>query len=100
MSKLQLVVTGHVGQNVKHDTVGDKKVCNFSVAHSVGKDEDKKTVWIEYAAWGRRAEICEAIELKTGDKITVFSEWLTPNAYLKGGEAVGKIKAYVDHIEK
>lgn len=101
MSKMDLIICGHVGKNVSYADVDGKQVCNFSVAHSVGKDEDKKVVWIEFAAWGNKAAICEAIELQTGDKVTVYSGWVTPDAYTNNdGKVIPKIKAVVDHIEK
>jgi len=100
-----MTICGNVGE-VSYNKVNEKKVCNFSIAHNVGKDENKRVLWIDCAAWdgesGRgQASICEAIELKKGDKVTVWSEWITPDAYLtKDGAAVGKIKATVGHIEK
>ena len=104
MSRLTLTICGHVGK-VTYNDVNGKKVCNFSVAHSRGKDEKKQTTWIEFAAWNGEngngmASVCEAIELKTGDKVTVWAEWMEADAYIKDGAAIGKIKANMTHIEK
>lgn len=56
---LNLTIVGHIGQDARTNTVQDKKVINFSVAHTTKfKDKDGKeqsrTTWVECAWWTDR----------------------------------------------
>jgi len=56
---IELTIIGHLGQNaeVKHvENAGNKKVINFSVAHTEKwKDKENvsqsRTIWVECAYW-------------------------------------------------
>lgn len=63
MLKIQII--GHVGQDAKVNQVNDKKVINFSVAHTERfKDKDsgkevEKTVWLNCQYWVDNTRIAE-----------------------------------------
>lgn len=54
---LQIVAAGHVGKAGElRTTQSGTKVLNFSVGTDVGFGQNKKTVWLECAMFGDRAE--------------------------------------------
>ena len=60
-------IAGNVGKNAEVRTVGDKRVANFSVAVSEGRD---KTTWFDCGLWGDRADKL-AQYITKGSKIAV-----------------------------
>jgi len=49
--------SGNLGSDPESRQVGDRQVCNFSVAVN-GRRDDPPT-WVRVAAWGKLAEVCQ-----------------------------------------
>lgn len=66
-------ISGRVGRDGEVRSVGDQKVCNFSVAENIGFGEKKTTQWWSCALWGKRGESL-AQYLTKGSAVTVCGE--------------------------
>lgn len=62
-----LTIAGNIGNARGPNSVGDKRVLNFSVAVQEGRD---RTTWFDCALWGERADKL-APYIQKGGKITV-----------------------------
>ena len=81
-------VVGRIGRDLSVKELGSgKKVLNFSVASSEGKE---KTTWIEVMAWEKTAELISKFFTK-GDMIAL-SGYLQDNSYEKNGVTVKGLK--------
>lgn len=96
-------VTHHIGnltdKPLLRTTNGGKKVCNFDIAVTMGKD--KNPLFISIAVWDERlAEYCEKY-LEKGSKVAVSGSLDYPYAYKseKSGEARCNIKIKADKVE-
>ena len=49
--------SGHLGSDPELRAVGDRQVCNFSVAVN-GRRDDPAT-WVRVAVWGKQVEACQ-----------------------------------------
>jgi single-strand DNA-binding protein len=79
-------------------TPNGKAVCNIALAYDIGFGDNKRTQWIDGALWEKRAEAM-AQYLKKGTQVYVVMTDLEAEAYLKNGEAVGKLKGRVVEIK-
>lgn len=52
------ILTGlmRLGRDAEVKTVNGDKVANLSLAYDHGRKDDKATVWVDAALWGKRAE--------------------------------------------
>ena len=76
----------------------DGKVCNFTVAASVGYGQYKRTGFIRVTAWNGLGKTCMEY-LKKGSKVYV-SGTPTVNVYTnKDGNAAGNMELQLDDIE-
>ena len=76
----------------------DGKVCNFTVAASVGYGQYKRTEFIRVTAWNGLGKNCMEY-LKKGSKVYV-SGTPTVNVYTnKDGNAAGNMELQLDDIE-
>lgn len=76
----------------------DGKVCNFTVAASVGYGQYKRTEFIRVTAWNGLGKTCMEY-LKKGSKVYV-SGTPTVNVYTnKDGNAAGNMELQLDDIE-
>ena len=74
------------------------KVCNFTVAASVGYGDYKRTEFVRVAAWNGLGETC-AKYLRKGSKVFI-SGIPTVNTYLNNtGEAAGNLELRLEEIE-
>lgn len=73
---------GELNESPKHDPV-----VNFPLAVNVGTTNNKETMWVDCAVWGKRAEAL-APYLKTGTKVTVVGRQKT-DTYTKRDGSVG-----------
>jgi single-stranded DNA-binding protein len=64
-------VTGHIGKQPLTKQVGSKLVCTCSVAVSWGKNDDRKTVWVDVQAWEDFGMAELLADFSKGDAITV-----------------------------
>lgn len=54
---LKVFAAGRVGQDAKHTTTqGGTDICSFSLACDVGFGDNKETVWLDVAKFGKGAE--------------------------------------------
>ena len=76
----------------------DGKVCNFTVAASVGYGQYKHTEFIRVAAWNGLGKTCQEF-LRKGSKVWA-SGVPTVNTYINNdGEATGNLELRLDEIE-
>ena len=76
----------------------DGKVCNFTVAASVGYGQYKRTEFIRVTAWNGLGKTCMEY-LKKGSKVYV-SGTPTVNVYTnKDGNAAGNMELTLDEVE-
>jgi single-strand DNA-binding protein len=54
MSMITMSAIGRLGRDPEFKSVGDKQVCNFSVAVDVWKKGGKATQWVNVASWSER----------------------------------------------
>ena len=74
------------------------KVCNFTVATSVGFGDYKRTEFVRVAAWNGLGEACGRY-LRKGSKVFI-SGTPTVNTYLNSnGEAAGNLELRLEEIE-
>ena len=68
---LQVFAAGRVGQDAKHTTTqGGTDICSFSLACDVGFGDNKQTVWLDVAKFGKGAEGLSRY-VKKGNQLTV-----------------------------
>lgn len=75
--------TGRLPRDAELKEVGENKVCNFTVASDVGYGDNKKTLWIECAIWGKKGEALNGY-LKKGQQVFIDGE-LSSREYEKDG---------------
>ncbi len=76
----------------------DGKVCNFTVAASVGYGQYKRTEFVRVAAWNGLGKTCMEY-LKKGSKVFVTGTPMV-NVYTnKDGNAAGNMELQLDDIE-
>ena len=76
----------------------DSKVCNFTVAASVGYGDYKRTEFVRIAAWNGLGETCMKY-LRKGSKVYV-SGTPTVNTYVNSnGEAAGNLELRLEEVE-
>lgn len=68
---LKVFAAGRVGQDAKHTTTqGGTDICSFSLACDVGFGDNKQTVWLDVAKFGKGAEGLTR-HVKKGNHLTV-----------------------------
>ena len=68
---LKVFAAGRVGQDAKHTTTqGGADICSFSLACDVGFGDNKQTVWLDVAKFGKGAEGLTRY-VKKGNQLTV-----------------------------
>lgn len=74
---LKVIIAGRLGKNAEHRTTqGGTDVCSFSVATDVGWGENKHTVWVDVAKFGKGAEGLTRY-LTKGTSVTVVGDLST-----------------------
>ena len=74
---------GRLGADAELKEVSGYKVCNFSIGTNVGYGDNKKTLWVDCAIWGKQGEGAVKYLLK-GQQIFVNGE-LSTREYEKDG---------------
>ena len=70
--------TGRLGRDSKtNQTQGGTSVCNFALAVESGFGDNKKTIWLDCALWGKRAEGALPQYLIKGAQVAVSGEMAT-----------------------
>lgn len=74
---LKATLAGRVGKDAVHNSLRDgTDICNFSVACDVGYGENKTTVWVDVAKFGKGAKGLSGY-VRQGDPITVVGDLST-----------------------
>lgn len=68
------IISGHLGKDPEIRATTNSHVCNFSIATSRGKDEKKKTTWINVVIWGDNAKRIHRL-VRKGDGVTIIGQW-------------------------
>lgn len=88
---------GYLGRDAEVKTVGQNKVCNFSVAVATGWGDKKSTLWVSCGLWGERGEKL-AQYLTKGSAVTVSGD-VDVRAYsAKDGTAKAEITCNVQRV--
>lgn len=93
------IFSGNIGrdaelnQSPKHDPV-----CNFPLAVNVGTINNKETMWVDCALWGKRAESLTQYLLK-GTKVTVVGRQRTDTYTKKDGSLGYKLVLTVVEVD-
>ena len=70
--------TGRLGRDSKtNQTQGGTSVCNFALAVESGFGDNKQTIWLDCALWGKRAEGALPQYLIKGAQVAVSGEMAT-----------------------
>ncbi|MCR4297236.1 MAG: single-stranded DNA-binding protein [Gallionella sp.] len=74
---LKITAVGRLGQNAKHSTLQNgTDICSFSLACDVGFGDNKQTVWLDVAKFGKGADGLSKL-LSKGDPVTVVGDLST-----------------------
>ena len=74
---LKVMIAGRIGKDAQHRTTqGGTDICSFTVACDVGFGENKSTVWVDVAKFGKGAEGLARF-IRKGDPITVSGDLAT-----------------------
>jgi len=86
-------IEGHAAADAEFKNIGQKQtpMASVRIGVSEGKDENKKTEWVNCIIWGKRAE--EARQIKKGDAVRIEGKLQTRNY-----EDKEKIKRYVTEV--
>jgi len=99
MNKLEII--GNLTRDPESRQVGEKSVCNFTVAvNRRQKDKDGNSVadFFRISAWGKIGEICQKYLLK-GRKVAVVGP-VSVHAFKDNeGEARATLEVYAEEVE-
>lgn len=88
-------VTGRLTRDPQFFGEGEKRRVLFSVAFNRGKDDRRKTTFIDCIAWGRRADILESF--KKGSGVSLSGD-LETDVWEKDGQKQSRIRLNVNTI--
>ena len=96
-----LCITGHLGRDAEHKSVGETDLLSFSVAGVSGWGDKKKTVWVNCAFWGNgaKADGFFAGVLVKGQKVCVSGELSVEEYTNKNDEERQSLSLRVNQIE-
>ncbi len=89
-------VTGRLVRDPQFFGEGEKRRVVFSVAFNRGKEERRKTTFIDCIAWGRRADILESF--KKGSGVALSGELETDSWEDKEGQKHSRIRLNITTI--
>lgn len=103
MSVNKMILIGNLGNDPELKTVGDRKVCQFSIACNekwVDKNGNKqeRVEWTTIVVWGPQAEVC-AKYLKKGREVYVEGPKRTRSYDDKDGVKRYMVECYATHVE-
>lgn len=74
---LKVIIAGRLGRNAEHRRTQDgTDICSFAVASDVGWGDNKRTIWVDVAKFGKGAEGLTKY-LHKGDAVTVVGDLST-----------------------
>lgn len=89
-------VTGRLTRDPQFFGEGEKKRVVFSIAFNRGKEERRKTTFIDCIAWGRRADILESFQKGSG--VSVSGELETDTWEDKEGNKQSRLRLNITTI--
>lgn len=93
-----LTAFGHLGRDAELKRIGDYDVCEFSMAVSRKRGDEKSTAWYRCQVWGERAAKVAPM-LEKGKAVLVVGD-LTPRDYTtKQGEPRYSLDVRVNTLE-
>ena len=93
------IFSGHIGRDGElNKSPNHDPVCNFPLAVNVGTTNNKDTMWIDCALWGKRAESL-AQWLTKGKKVTVVGRQTVDTYAKKDGSTGYKIVLNVIEVD-
>lgn len=93
------IFSGHIGRDGElNKSPNHDPVCNFPLAVNVGTTNNKDTMWIDCALWGKRAESL-AQWLTKGKKVTVVGRQTVDTYSKKDGSTGYKIVLNVIEVD-
>jgi single-strand DNA-binding protein len=86
-------IEGHAAADCEVKTVGSKgtPMASLRIGVSEGKDDKKKTEWVNCVIWGKRAE--DAREIRKGDAVRIEGKLQT-----RSYEDKNKVTRYVTEV--
>ncbi len=93
------IFSGNIGRDAELNTSPNHDpVANWPLAVNVGTTNNKETMWIDCALWGKRAEaLCQY--LKTGTKVTVVGRQRTDTYTKRDGTTGYKLVLNVIEVD-
>lgn len=88
---------GYLGRDAEVRTVGDNKVCNFSIAVRTGWGDRESTLWVSCALWGERGDKLSQY-LTKGSAVTVSGDVDIRQYDKKDGTAGAEMTCNVQRI--
>lgn len=74
---LKVIIAGRLGRNAEHRRTQDgTDICSFPVACDVGWGDNKRTLWLDVAKFGKGAEGLSK-HLRKGDAVSVVGDLTT-----------------------
>lgn len=92
-----LSLTGRVGRDAELLDAGGTPVLNFPVATDTGFGDRKKTMWLNAALWGKRAQAMAEM-LSKGQFVALTGE-LSQREYEKDGQTRTSLELRVNEID-
>ncbi len=89
-------VTGRLTRDPQFFGEGEKRRVVFSIAFNRGKEENRKTTFIDCIAWGRRADILESF--KKGNGVSVSGDLETDTWEDKEGQQRSRLRLNITTI--
>ncbi len=89
-------VTGRLTRDPQFFGEGEKRRVVFSVAFNRGKEEKRKTTFVDCIAWGRRADILE--NFKKGSGVALSGELETDTWEDKEGQKHSRLRLNITTI--
>lgn len=97
MSMAKAVIIGNLGGDPETKQVGDKTVCNFSVAVNEKFKGQDVVQWFRVGAWGKTGEACQQY-LAKGRQVYVEGA-LTMREYEKDGQKRTSLEIYAHNVQ-
>lgn len=96
---LQLTLTGNIGTSARLVDVNGTEYISFTVAHSTGRDDNRRTTWVSVLRRAGNNPNIQMQYLKTGAKVLVVGG-LTAKAYTaKSGASGVDLTVFANEIE-
>ena len=96
---IKVFFTGRLGRDAEVRQAGSNTVCNFSVATDTGFGENKETLWMDCAIWGKRAEGKLPEYLTKGKMVTISGDLSQDSYQTNDGETRTALRVRVNDLD-